>query len=98
MIAEEMGCTVTEAKNRVTPQEFIDKITFWETHPPLRDHINICLSQISQLIYNSNLGKRQRPKKMSHFYINYKKGRLAPVETRRKRAIGLLNSLVKKGK
>lgn len=73
MIAEEMSCTVTEAKSRVTPQEFLDKITYWETHPPMRDHLNICMAQISQSILNTRLGKGQRAYPLSKLIIDYKK-------------------------
>ncbi len=76
MIAEELHCTVTEAKHRVTPQEYLDKLTYWETHPPLRDHINICMAQISQSIFNTNLSRRQRAHKLDKFIIDYKKAQL----------------------
>lgn len=76
MIAEEMNCTVTEAKSRVTPQEFFDKITYWETHPPMRDHLNICMAQIAQSILNTNLGKGQKPYPLNKLIIDYKKALL----------------------
>lgn len=76
MIAEEMHCTVTEAKMRVTPQEFIDKVEYWKISPPLKNHINICMAQIAQTIANVNRGKGQRAKKLSDFIIDYKKALL----------------------
>jgi len=76
MYAEELACTVTEAKRRGTPQEFLDKMTYWETHPPLRQHINICIAQVCQTIANVNLGRGQKAKKLSTFIIDYKKALL----------------------
>lgn len=76
MIAEELSCTVTEAKIRVTPQEFIDKLTYWEVNPPMRQHLNICIAQVCQTIANVNLGRGQKPKKLSTFIIDYKKALL----------------------
>jgi len=97
MIAEELHCTVTEAKARVTPQEFLDKISYWESHPPLRDHINICIAQVCQSIYNTNLGRRQRPKKLSTFIIDYKKAHLPTKEGVVNKINTIMGAFVKKG-
>ena len=81
-----MHCTVEEAQERMTPQAFRDKLTYWETHPPLYDHINICLAQVSATIANSNRGKGQRAYKMDKFLIDYTASE--PVEDKIKRIFG----------
>lgn len=97
MIAEELHCTVTEAKARVTPQEFTNKITFWEEHPPMRDHINYCIAQVSQLIFNSNLGRRQKAKPMHKFLIDYKRATLPSQKEVNNKINSILGGLAKNG-
>ena len=89
MIAEQMNCTVTEAKYRVTPQEFLDQIEFWKIHPPMRDHINLCMAQVTQSIFNTNLGRGQKPYKLDKFIIDYKKALLPS----RKQVVGKIKSV-----
>lgn len=75
MMAEELHCTVVEAKMRLTPQEFADKLTFWETHPTMYDHINNCTANIAYTIAATNRGKG-RLVPFDKFLIDYKKAML----------------------
>jgi hypothetical protein len=97
MIAEEMTCTVTEAKSRTTPQEFLDKIEFWKTHPPLRDHINVCMANIAFTVANCNRSPKSKAIEFSKFLIDYKKALLPS----KKKVVGkiksILGALSKKG-
>lgn len=92
-----MHCTVEEAKQRLTPQAFMDLLTYWETEPPLRDHLNICLAQNTQAIFNSQLGKGQRALKLDKFIIDYQKALPSRKEVDLKLRT-ILGGLAKKGK
>lgn len=59
----------------------MDLLTYWETEPPLRDHLNICLAQNTQTIANSNLGKGQKSIKLDKFIIDYEKASLPSRKT-----------------
>ena len=90
MMAEELNCTVTEAKMRLTPQEFADKLTFWETHPPMYDHINTCTANIAYTIAATNRGKG-RLVPFDKFLIDYKKAQLPSrvgVDTKLRKLLG----------
>jgi len=48
-------------------------MTYWETEPLLRDHLNICLAQNTQAIFNSQRAKGQSAIKLEKFIIDYEK-------------------------
>jgi hypothetical protein len=97
MIAEELHCTVTEAKLRVDPQAYLDKLSFWESHPPMRDHLNICIAQVTQMTANVNRGKHQKARKLSDFIIDYKKAKLPSRKQVAGKIKNILGAFVKKG-
>ena len=75
----------------------MDLLTYWETEPTLRDHINICLAQNTQAIFNSQLGKGQRAIKLEKFIIDYEKA-LPSKEELDLKLRTILGGLAKKGK
>ena len=81
----------------MTPQEFINVLTYWETEPPLRDHINICLAQNTQAIFNSQLSRGQKAIKLDNFIIDYEKALPSRQEVSNK-IRSIMGGLAKKGK
>ena len=67
-----MTCSVNEAKQKITPQAFIDWLTFFETNPPMREHLNNCQANIAYTIAAVNRGKGQRKSKATDFRLDYK--------------------------
>lgn len=67
-----MCCTVDEAKSRTSPQAFVDWLSFWESHPPVRDVLNYSQASIASTIAAANSKKGQRIK-MQDFLFDYKK-------------------------
>ena len=63
----------------------------------MRDHINICLAQNTQAIFNSQLGKGQRAIKLEKFIIDYEKA-LPSKEELDLKLRTILGGLAKKGK
>jgi len=98
MIAEEMHCTVNEAKGRLTPQDFMDKLEFWKTHPPLRDHINICMANIAYTVACVNRDPKTRPPKFDKFLIDYKKAIQPTQDEVVDKIQRIMGSFTKKGK
>jgi len=48
-------------------------MSFFDINPPLRDHINVCLAQVSSAIVNSNRAPRTKAIEMTKFIIDYSK-------------------------
>ena len=82
-----MTCSVFEAKERVTPQEFIDWLTFFQTNPPMREHLNNCQANITYTIAAVNRGKGQRKPKVSDFRIDYKEA----IKTEQEKTLDKIN-------
>jgi hypothetical protein len=45
---------------------------YFDEHPPLRDHLNLCLAQVSAIFANSRRDARKKPIPIKEFIINYK--------------------------
>ena len=48
-------------------------MSFFDINPPLRDHINVCLAQVSSSIVNSNRAPRTKAIPIDKFIIDYSK-------------------------
>ena len=48
-------------------------MSFFDINPPLRDHINVCLAQVSSSIVNSNRTPRTKAIPIDKFIIDYSK-------------------------
>lgn len=97
-MAESIGCTVQEAKERVSPQEFLDWLTFWETHPTIRDHMNVCSANIAHTIANCMRGKRQKALSLSKFLVDYEKAKKkSPKQVAKTLSSFLMGQVKKKG-
>jgi len=70
-----MCCTVDEAKARVSPQAFIDWLSYWETHPPLRDMINYSQANTSRTIASVN-ARRGSNIKLKNFLFDFKRAQM----------------------
>jgi hypothetical protein len=93
-VAESLHCTVREAQDRMTHQEFINLLTFWETSPPLADHLNILLANVCTVVANSTPG-RKRALSIKDFIIEYKK-ELPSKEARLQKLKNFFNAHAKK--
>lgn len=93
-MAESLHCTVREAQDRMTHQEFINLLTFWETSPPLADHLNILLANVCTVVANSTPG-RKRALSIKDFIIEYKK-ELPSKEARLQKLKNFFNAHAKK--
>jgi hypothetical protein len=71
-VAESLSCTVREAQDRMSQQEFLDLLTFWETSPPLADHLNVLMANVCTTVANSTPG-RKKALRIKDFIIEYKK-------------------------
>ncbi len=90
-----MHCTVREAQDRMSQQDFLDLLTFWETSPPLADHLNVLMANVCTVVANSTPG-RKRALNIKDFIIKYKK-ELASKEDRLKKLTGFFDAHVKNG-
>lgn len=93
-MAESLQCTVREAQDRMTHQEFLDLLTFWETSPPLADHLNVLLANVCTAVANSTPG-RKRALSIKDFIIEYKK-ELPSKEARLQKLKNFFNAHAKK--
>ena len=93
-MAESLNCTVREAQDRLTYQEFLDILTFWEVSPPLTDHLNILLANVCATVANSTPG-RKKPLSIKDFIIEYKK-ELPSKEARLRKLDNFFSAHVKK--
>ena len=48
-------------------------MSYFEINPPLRDHLNVCLAQVSSVIANCNRAPRTKAIEVSKFIIDYGK-------------------------
>lgn len=48
-------------------------MSYFDINPPLRDHINVCLAQVSSSIVNSNRAPRTKAIPIDKFIIDYSK-------------------------
>ena len=67
-----MTCSVNEAQNRITPQEFLNWVEFYKANPPMREFINICQANIAYTISCVNRSRGQKIIPLSKFIIDLK--------------------------
>ena len=48
-------------------------MSYFDDNPPLRDHINVCLAQVSSSIVNSSRAPRTKAIPIDKFIIDYSK-------------------------
>lgn len=54
--------------------DYIGKwLSYFDINPPMRDHINICLAQVSSSIVNGNRAPRTKATPTDKFIIDYRK-------------------------
>ncbi len=54
-----------ESKDRTTPQEFLNWLSFWEVNPPVRKLLNLCQAKICHTIVAAK--PRQKGSKAPEF-------------------------------
>jgi hypothetical protein len=74
-----MHCTVDEAQARTSPQAFIDWLTYWETHPSVKDMINYSQANTSRTIASVN-AKRGSSIKLKDFLFDFKRAQMTDDE------------------
>lgn len=74
-----MCCTVDEAKTRVSPQAFIDWLSYWETNPSIRDMINYSQANTSRTIAAVN-AKRGASPKLKDFLFDFDRAKMSDRE------------------
>lgn len=97
MIAEELHCTVIEAKSRVDPQAFVNQLTYWETNPRLKDHINNCMANVAYTVAATNRSKGQKLVPFPDFLLDYKKAALPGRKKVDTKIRSIMGGLAKKG-
>jgi len=71
-----MCCTVDEAQARVSPQAFINWLSYWDTHPNFRDMINYSQANTSRTIASVN-AKRGSNIKLKDFFFDFKRAQMS---------------------
>jgi len=74
-----MCCTVNEAKSRVSPQAFIDWLSFWEVHPNFRDMMNFSQANTARTIAAVN-AKRGQNIKLKDFLFDFRRAQMSDRE------------------
>jgi hypothetical protein len=72
LIAESIGCSVNEAKQKITSQEFLDWLSFYEINPPIRDFINYSQANICRTIVAVNTKKGKSIPRVKKFMLDFK--------------------------
>ena len=72
VIAETIGCSVIEAKSKITPQEFYNWIEYFKYSPPLKDHINNAQANICYTLAAINRGRNKKATPFNKFLLDYK--------------------------
>jgi hypothetical protein len=70
-----MCCTVDEVQERVSPQAFINWLSYRETHPNFRDMINYSQANTSRTIAAVN-AKRGSSIKLKDFLFDFKRAQM----------------------
>jgi len=63
---------VEESKERTTPQEFLDWLSFWELNPPIRKLLNYCQAKICYTITATKpRAKGSRAPEFKDFFFDF---------------------------
>lgn len=61
-----------ESKERTTPQEFLDWLSFWELNPPIRKLLNYCQAKICYTITATKpRAKGSRAPDLKDFFFDF---------------------------
>jgi hypothetical protein len=93
-----MTCSVNEAKQRVTPQEFRDWLEYFSQSPPLKEYLNYSQANISYTLAAVNKGKGQKSIPLNKFLFDFKKVYEDSKESVSDKVDRVFGALVKNGK
>ena len=72
---------MAEAKERTTPQEFLNWLTFWELNPPIRKYINLAQANICHTIAAvAPCCKGQRAPEFKKFLFDFERAAMSQNE------------------